>query len=213
MATQEELNREDKARSSRIEEGRAKRRQRDELKAIRNAERAALRQSESAGERRRIKEAAEKAKGRVYDLGLDYTPPDNTESIETATNDTFGNDEFTLSEDESSGDLPAGVEIIWQDQTVTLISRSSIESAYTGGYTSMTFEVVGLAFTRNIVYDSDESLFEDDGLVPPTQTKYRLRLQTLDSSNAGVQLSAMGQYREVITVINGYPYVTLVKVS
>jgi hypothetical protein len=49
-------------------------------------------------ERSRIdaRKADREAKGKVYDVGLNWKPSDNVEGITTATNDTFGNDEFTL---------------------------------------------------------------------------------------------------------------------
>ena len=49
-------------------------------------------------ERSRIdaRKADREAKGKVYDVGLKWKPSDNVEGITTATNDTFGNDEFTL---------------------------------------------------------------------------------------------------------------------
>lgn len=62
-------------------------------------------------QRQRNKERNEaKQKGEVYDMTLQWKQSNNTEDISTATNDTFGNDEFTLYGDSGGGGVPNGYE-------------------------------------------------------------------------------------------------------
>ena len=105
------------------------------------------------------------------------------------------------------GSGAAGVEIIWADETEPLfISKSTILEDYDDDeYWSVVLDVSENTFTKDVSYDATDELFDDTG---SNQTVYRLRIKTL-----GVNISALGQYREVILCINGDPVTTLIKTS
>ena len=175
-------------------------------------------QRERNADRRKAKE-----EGKVYDVGLKWKPSDNVEGITEATNDTFGNDEFSLSSSSDvsvdgntssgDGDKLVGIEIIWADETEEFISLAEILQDYDyDEYWSAVFAVSANTFTKSVSYDATEALFDDVG---PNQTVYRLRIKTLgvDTPQTPVNISALGQYREVILCINGDPVTTLIKTS
>jgi len=113
-----------------------------------------------------------------------------------------------------------GIEIIWADQTITYIRGDDMLAGYdpdTDSYWSLVLTIGTGVFDKTLTYDATSDLFEDDGLVPPTQTKYRFRLitQGVDSEGDPVNtpISMYGQYREVTTCINGEPFQRLAKVT
>jgi hypothetical protein len=55
--------------------------------------------SPEAQRQRNADRRASKSQGQVYDISLRWKQQNNQEGIATATNDTFGNDEFTLAND------------------------------------------------------------------------------------------------------------------
>ena len=59
--------------------------------------------SPEAQRQRNKDRAAAKEQGQVYDISLQWEQVNNQESISTATNDTFGNDEFTLANNSTVG--------------------------------------------------------------------------------------------------------------
>ena len=159
--------------------------------------------------------------GKVYDLALQYVHAYNEESIASGTNVTFGNDEFTLASSSTAngntssgvGDKLVGIEIIWADETEEFISLAEILQGYDyDEYWSVVFAVSGNTFTKAVSYDATEALFDYTG---SNQTAYRLRIKTLgvDIPQTSVNISALGQYREVILCINGDPVTTLIKTS
>jgi hypothetical protein len=74
------------------------------------------------------------------------------------------------------------------------------------------FAVSANTFTKAVSYDATEALYDDKGT---NQTVYRLRIKTLgvDIPQTSVNISALGQYREVILCINGEPVTSLIKTS
>ena len=161
--------------------------------------------------------------GKVYDIALKYIEAYNLGDITDATNDTFGNDEFTLASSSDTtadgntssgdGDKLVGIEIIWADETEEFISLAEILQNYDyDEYWSVVFAVSGNTFTKAVSYDATEALFDYTG---SNQTAYRLRIKTLgvDIPQTSVNISALGQYREVILCINGEPVTSLIKTS
>lgn len=77
--------------------------------------------SPEAQRKRNAERKESKQKGEVYDMTLKWKQSNNTEGISTATNDTFGNDEFNLYEEPQAGGdgggLPDGEEgdILYHD--------------------------------------------------------------------------------------------------
>jgi hypothetical protein len=59
--------------------------------------------SPEAQRQRNADRRASKSQGQVYDISLRWKQANNQEGIATATNDTFGNDEFTLANQASGG--------------------------------------------------------------------------------------------------------------
>ena len=161
--------------------------------------------------------------GKVYDLALSYIEAYNEEGIASGTNVTFGNDEFTLASSSDGtvdgnsssgvGDKLVGIEIIWADETEEFISLAEILQNYDyDEYWSAVFAVSGNTFTKAVSYDATEALYDDKGT---NQTVYRLRIKTLgvDIPQTSVNISALGQYREVVLCINGEAVTSLIKTS
>ena len=159
--------------------------------------------------------------GKVYDLALKYVEAYNEEGIASGTNDTFGNDEFSLASDTTAdgntsggvGDKLVGIEIIWADETEEFISIDEILQNYDNDeYWSVAFAVSGNTFTKSVSFDATEALFDDVG---SNQTVYRLRMKTLGvvAPQTSVNISALGQYREVVLCINGEAVTSLIKTS
>ena len=161
--------------------------------------------------------------GKVYDLALKYVEAYNEEGIASGTNVTFGNDEFTLASSSDTtadgntssgdGDKLVGIEIIWADETEEFISLAEILQNYDyEEYWSVAFAVSGNIFTKSVSYDATEALYNDKGT---DQTVYRLRIKTLgvDIPQTSVNISALGQYREVVLCINGEAVTSLIKTS
>ena len=161
--------------------------------------------------------------GKVYDIALKYIEAYNEEGIASGTNVTFGNDEFTLASSSDGtvdgnsssgvGDKLVGIEIIWADETEEFISLAEILQNYDyDEYWSAVFAVSGNTFTKAVSYDATEALYDDKGT---NQTVYRLRIKTLgvDMLQTSVNISALGQYREVILCINVEAVTSLIKTS
>jgi hypothetical protein len=113
----------------------------------------------------------------------------------------------------AAGSSLSGIEVVWADATKTFISTATILENYDSeDYWSVVFTVASNAFTKVVAYDAVEELYDDTGT---SQTKYRLRVVTLNAEDTPVPvtISAYGQYRETLYCHNGELVTSLVKIS
>tara|TARA_R110000782_G_scaffold6271_6_gene21435 strand:+ start:1297 stop:2046 length:750 start_codon:yes stop_codon:yes gene_type:complete len=108
------------------------------------------------------------------------------------------------------GGGPAGLEIIWADETSTFITTDILYEDYTGsGYWSLVLGVTNTGFTKLYSFDAVATI--------SSASEYRLRLYTpyinSDGDAATTKLSTLGQYRATVICIDGSGRAVLVKIA
>lgn len=120
------------------------------------------------------------------------------------------NSSYTTASSGGGGPL-AGVSIVWADRSETYISGSLIVDDYNGqDYWSIVFDVSANLFDKSFSFDSSADLWDALGT---DQSKYRLRVVTPGANGDPVKISMYGQYREVITVVDGEAVASLIKIT
>jgi len=182
-----------------------------------SAQRKAFHSLEAQRERNRVRSEAReeaKSKGKVYDVGLRWKQSQNVEGISEATNDTTGNDEFTLASKDSSkepsrGD-PSGSQLkgvlVYRagETTPDFISVDEVLANYDPTIDddwSLKFSVTSStldAFSgSNPVGTNDDELFDGNAATTTAQTFYSIPVVRAIGSEK-YSFNIAGVYRENI---------------